>query len=1169
MADANPNNHVILWVNGNKIVVEEPSAAKTLASYLRDTLFLRGCKLGCSSSGCGSCTVSVQTKQTSTPFCIYACTTKLWTCHGASITTIESLVDSSLPEALVRNHGVQCGFCSPGMVMSAACKPKETDIEDCLQGNLCRCTGYRPILEAFKKHVEVAKNEEKKVTFEEVPSLEFTSDQSHYFMPQNLREVRDIQSRFEKTKFLQGGTGWYQRACSNQSRDYGVAIIHLGMVSEMQQINVSDQGVYLGAGVTLSHALNVLKGVTFCQPFVNALEGLASVQVRNQATIGGSLHWNHPSNDLKPLFKVYHCLVKYDQQNNFQPIEEILESKNLILEIFIPNPGLEWRGVFRKKASRKSFDLALLNMAALFTIEDEIVKDIRIIFAGKVGRGKAQETMRYLQGQPCTDLDETALLKHLSIDLNGHQTGCRMALDFILGMFDEKNAMPKKKSSMQVFKAEDLNDDDNIVVHKSIPHLWGTDLARGKAVFVADILPQPNELQLILIQSQAAHAEFNLENVSEVLKMEGIHGIITSQDIPEHRNYWGLMLKDERVLASKVVEYHGQVIGGILCSNQELGRKALAKLKIEYQHLPYVLNLKHAQQVFKSFETLENFGGTIPLVRNQDKPTGKGYLELNGTLRIAGAEHFYMEPHTVLVIPQGEKEELVLHFSTQEVCNVQEQLASVTGLPMHKIIVKNKRAGGGFGGKERMHVALIAGVAAIKYQRPIRLALSRAEDMQITGQRAESMVKYKVKVDKQNGRVMEANFQAYCNAGISADLSIPWILMLMMRIDGGYTFRNFSGQGQAIRTNSPSNTAFRGFGGPEGAMYSETLMDRIAEELNLPVLAVKEANLTQEGDLLHYGVSRVRGCTLQRCWHECLEKSQYELKQREIEAFNAKNPRVKRGISIVPIKFTPSMMTKSAMKGSALVRIYRDGSVLLSHGGIEMGQGLHTKMIQVASTALGCPMEWIHINETSSETLANTSPTGGSSGTDLNGPAVLDACHKINEKLAPFKEADPQGNWVSWVIAALQARVCLTVVGHYDQSPVDYDPVDQTGDPYAYFTFGACAVQVEVNCYTGQVNVINADIVMDVGKSLNPHIDVGQIEGAFMMVYGMITTEELKRDLASGQLLTCGPDNYKIPTASDVPQALNVYLLEHTGDGPTSAVYSSKGIGEPGILSAA
>ena len=1112
-----------------------------------------------------------------------------------------------MPEALASNHGVQCGFCSPGMVMSAYCcssKKSEciemTDIEDCLQGNLCRCTGYRPILEAFEKHgmkPESQVDDDKRGGGpgpKEVLSLHFVDDNAHhYFMPKSLIEVRAIQTRFKKTKFLQGNTGWYQQSMPCSSDDSMAAAtesctIHLGMVEEIKQIIIASKGVYLGAGVTLSHALSSLKNVPFCQPFVKALESLGSVQVRNQATVGGSIHWNHPSNDLKPLFRVYNCQVKYDQKDCYQPFETLSRTEEgLVTDIFIPNPGLNWRGIFCKKSSRKSFDLALLNMAALFCLENQVIKDIRIIFGGcistdeEVQPASPNETMRYLKGRQISSESfnsssaEEELLSSLMKDFNGNQTRSRIALYFITKLFEgrgKEKDKNKRKSSRQVFKEDQV--DGTMVVHKSIPHIWGKDLALGKAGFVNDILPQPKELQLILIQSQAPYANFCIQNMSEVLQCPGVVGAVTAEDIPKQQNYWGLMFKDERVFASGIVEYHGQVIGGLLCDDQQLGQKALAKLKIEYQHLsPHVLNLKHAKEVLNiDLESLESFGGSISLVRKQDSELKSDDLELSGTLRIGGVEHFYMEPHTVLAIPGTEKEELVLHFSTQEVCKVQEQLAFVTGLPMHKIIVKNKRAGGAFGGKERMHVALIAAVAARKYQRPVRLGLSRKEDMEISGQRSESMIDYKVKVDKSSGVITAADFVAFCNAGISADLSIPWILMLMMRIDGGYTLRHFNGQGKAVRTNSPSNTAFRGFGGPEGAIYAETIMDRIASELNLPVLSVKYANLTREGDLLHYGQSRVRGCTLEQCWQECLEKSHYALKEEAIIAFNTKNKRVKRGLSIVPIKFTPSMMTKSAMKGSALVRVYADGTVLLCHGGIEMGQGLHTKMIQVAATALGISPQWIHVNETSTETLANTSPTGGSSGTDLNGPAVLDACHILNSRLEPFKKLDPSGSWMSWVQAAIEARVCLTVVGHYDKSPVDYNPVTGIGDPFAYFTYGCCAVQVEVNCYTGEVSVLTADIVMDIGKSLNPSIDVGQIEGAFMMGLGSVTTEQLKRDLATGKLLSSGPDHYKIPTVSDVPQELNVYLLEPNdaaAAGPTSAVYSSKGIGEPGILSSA
>ena len=1181
-----------------KCEVPNVDSQLTLSTFLRKSLHLTGTKIGCGVSGCGSCTVTISRKNLDGNLKHYsanACSIKLWTLHGTHVTTIEGIGMSGpqingLQDRLHKKHGVQCGFCSPGMIMSVHSKVQSGDIEDvskCLQGNLCRCTGYRAILDAFKDVKDLGKEEFKPICEvivpDNVPSLNV---KNQLFAPQDLNEAIEIMMKYKgRYELINGGTGTYQMP----PKDPKDVLIHLGNVKELQTVNVEKDKIVIGAGVKLADLKSIFDQESWLEPFSKALETLASPQVRNQATIGGSIMWTHPASDLWPLYQVFDCHVQVktvDPLTKTFKMEELpADFDGLLTGLVIMRPPKSFNGTFMKKARRKEFDLALLNMAALADIEDEKVKEIKVAFGGSISlfrsnsgqRGLATSTVEYLKGKNIADISDKDLINAIDEDLQTedkslHNLKLTSALFFIKSFLKGSEVRPKMNevTSTQLFQNVPEDQDENDLLHRPISHRWGDELACGTATFVDDLKSLPDEHVLVLIRSDKAHAKIKKLDLAEALKNEGILGAITASDVVD--NQWGLMINDEPVLAGDKVEYHGQVIAGLVCKNKESGEKALEKVIIEYEDLPFVLNIKHAKEVLDlDLANQEVILAERIVERKQDLSLieeTNDTAKIQGVLRMGGVEHFYMEPNSVLAMP-GEKEELIVHHSTQEVTPTQKQIARVTGVPMHKIIVKNKRAGGGFGGKERMHIALMACVAAKKFKKPIRLVFTRKEDISLTGQRHESLVNYEILVDKNSGKILDASFEAFVNGGVSCDLSYPWMALLLFRIDSGYTFKNFKGVGRVLKTNSPSNTAFRGFGGPEGAFYIESIMDRICYDLNLSPLKVREVNMSTENDLLHHGESRLKICTIKRCWQACLEQSQYESKVQAANEFNQSSSDIKKGLAVIPMKFVPGLGAYGAMRGSALVRVYSDGSVLLTHGGIEMGQGLHTKMIQVASRTLKINPDLIHINEVSTETLANTSPTGGSCGTDLNGPAVQDACEKIKERVKPYQESNPSGSWADWVQTAIEDRVCLTVVGHYDTSPLNYDWNTDKGDYYAYFTYGACAVEVEVNCQTGDVTVMSADLVMDLGKSLNPAIDIGQVEGAFVMGLGSVTTEQLTRDLKTGQLLTDGPSFYKIPTVADVPRKFNVTLLENNEPGPQSAIYSSKGVGEPPIVASA
>ena len=1190
--------------SGEKQVVKNPPLDLTLVTYLREHLQLTGTKVACGEAGCGSCTVTLTGKDYEGKIshkAINSCITKLWTLHGTAITTVEGLGTPRsnlhpVQERIHKSHGIQCGFCTPGMVMSMSSELRnraglnETiDIEDvkkCLQGNLCRCTGYANIIEGFKTFCsEKSPHVDPKVPVEVtegslIHGIQLKNGEQRCYSPTDLNHLKEVLKTLDDFQFIQGGTGDYGVEKSNKSKN----LVYLGNITELKHVQVKEgQEIFLGSCIKLSEAMEVLQNFPCFLPFCEAISKLASPQVRNVASIGGAIFWAHPSSDLWPLFLVYGCKVMIDCLDGSDPKEIPIADaqKGLVLQLVIPWPAIDFEGQFKKMARRKEFDLAILNMGALLKRNGAIIEKAKIAFGGtdkllhehKGPRSTrlAQSTMAYLDGKSVEEVIEMTLQKAIIEDLEPNTSSYRvnLALYFVQTLLKQ----PPVKDSMAFFKSHQFytkfwNEGTTGLVHKPVPHLWGEELACGTAVFVDDMEPMKNGLTVVLIRSERSHAKISKLDFTAALQCEGVVGIVSALDVPGDQNLWGLFQANEEIFASEKVLYHGQIIAGIVCTNKKFGSIAKTSVIIDYEELPFVLNLKHARHYLKmDLEDLEVLGGEQVICRKQfdlEEPL-KNSIKLSGSLRVGSAEHFYMEPHSVMAVPVKEKDELIVYLSTQEVASAQAKLVKALNLPMSKIIVKNKRCGGGFGGKERMHSALIAAVAANKFRRPVKLILTRAEDMNTTGGRHESIMDYEVAVDRTNGKIIDAKFKAWANAGSSTDLSSIWVNILLLRSGGGYTLPNFEGRGRAVRTNSPSNTAFRGFGGPEASVFIETIIDRIAHELNMSPIDVRLVNLTKENDLLHHSQSRIKGCTLRQCWDECMAKSNYEAKLQAIKEFNLAHDDVKRGMSVIPFKFEPNLGDKVNMKGNAFIRVYEDGSVLLTHGGIEMGQGLHTKMIQVASTALGISADLIHINEISTETLANTVPTGGSCGTDLNGPAVLDACEKLVNILEPYKNADPEASWRSWVQAANLDRVNLNVTGFY-KSDFTYNFAQQTGDYFTYLTYGVGVVLVEVNCKTGQVDVLSADMVMDLGKSLNPAIDIGQVHGAFVQGMGTVLTEQLVRDVKTGKLLTEGPSHYKIPTIEDIPKEFNVTLLDNKGvEGPTSAIYSSKGVGEPPI----
>ena len=497
----------------------------------------------------------------------------------------------------------------------------------------------------------------------------------------------------------------------------------------------------------------------------------------------------------------------------------------------------------------------------------------------------------------------------------------------------------------------------------------------------------------------------------------------------------------------------------------------------------------------------------------------------------------------------------------------QAYVAQVTGVQANKVLSRVKRLGGGFGGKETRSIQLsgICAVAAKKVNRPVRCMLNRDEDMATSGQRHPFLSRWKVAVNK-DGKIQALDADVFCNAGWSQDLSGAVGDRALSHIDGCYLIPNIHVRGRLAKTNTVSNTAFRGFGGPQGMFIAESYMAEVADRLGMPVEEFRQMNFYKPHDITHFN-QELKDWYVPLMYQQVLEEADYKQRRKAVEDFNSKHKWKKRGLSIIPTKFGISFTAIFLNQAGALVHIYHDGSVLVAHGGTEMGQGLHTKMTMIAAQALGIPLSDVYISETATNTVANTSSTAASASSDLNGYAIADACDQLNARLAPYREKfGTNAPLKELAHAAYFDRVNLSANGFYKTPDIGYVWGPNTGQMFFYFTQGVTAAEVEIDTLTGDYTCLRADIKMDVGRSINPAIDYGQIEGAFVQGQGLFTTEESLWHRASGSLFTKGPGTYKIPGFRDIPQVFNVSLLKDVNWENLRTIQRSRGVGEPPLF---
>lgn len=715
-----------------------------------------------------------------------------------------------------------------------------------------------------------------------------------------------------------------------------------------------------------------------------------------------------------------------------------------------------------------------------------------------------------------------------------------------------------------------------------LPHDSARMHVMGTARYVDDQPVPEGTLHLAFGLSGIAHGDITAMDLEAVRSAPGVVMVLAAADLP-FANDVSPSDHDEPLLSDGRVHYLGQPVFLVVAESHAAARKAARAGRISYAERPAILTVDQALAAGNWFE-----GG--PVIWQKGEPEAAiaaAPLLVEGSLTLGGQEHFYLEGQAALALPQ-EGGDMIVQSSTQHPTEVQHKVADAIGTPMHAVRVEVRRMGGGFGGKESQGnaLAVACAVAARATGRPCKMRYDRDDDMTITGKRHDFRIDYRVGVDDR-GRILGLAFRHLVRCGWSMDLSLPVADRAMLHADNAYTLPNVRIESHRLRTNTQSATAFRGFGGPQGMLGIERVMDHIAHRLGRDPLAVRLANYYPAGPdsaghhttpyhqpvedfILHEMTARLR------------ERAGYDRRRAEIAAWNRQSPVLKRGLALTPVKFGISFTLTHLNQAGALVHVYQDGSVHLNHGGTEMGQGLFQKVAQVAARVFGIPPEAVRITATDTAKVPNTSATAASSGSDLNGMAVKAACETIRDRIAAHLAERHQARadgvlfedgmvrigtgeipFAEAAMAAYLGRVSLSATGYYATPKLSWDRQRGAGRPFLYFAYGVCVTEVAIDTLTGENRILRTDILHDAGSSLNPAIDIGQIEGGFVQGAGWLTTEELVWD-GKGRLTTHAPSTYKIPVASDRPRIFNVDLWDAPNREDT--IFRSKAVGEPPLM---
>jgi len=1197
-------------LNGKPVTVTGASTQTTLLDWLRAN-GTTGPKEGCAEGDCGACSLAMRDRDahgnaTWRSFC--SCITVLPMVDGRELLSVEGLAEGGphpVQTAMADRYGSQCGYCTPGFVMSMfegyhrADSDEAHRVADQLCGNLCRCTGYRPIRDAMD---DALKQRDKGDRFHlrlhdplpELPSLTLRGREGERFdRPQSVDELLSLRAAFPYAALVAGATEVGVEL--NKKPRAFPHLISTEAVAELHAIERRDGVVRIGGAATLTEIEERLGEAL--PSLGKMLSVFASRQVRNRATLAGNLVTASPIGDLAPVLMTFDATVELASVRGRRIValadfflgyrKTAMEADEVMVAVGIsdrPPHGLRVRGDSFKVSKRREMDISIVAGAFLVgTDQGGTIRHARLAFGGVAAttvRAKAAEAA--LIGLPFTVegiRPALAVLADEFTPITDARGGADYRRQLIPNLFEKfvsgDRSLAQDLPLDYVITPADATGDAS----RALRHESGLLHATGAARYVDDEAQRRGMLTLWPVTSPHAHARITRRDATAARALPGVAAVLFAEDIPG-ANDVGAVRRDETLLAAEEVCFHGHIVAVVVAADELIARRAASLVVVEYEPLPAVLGAQAALAA-DSFHT----SGHRIRRGDVDEALARAPHRLDGALTIGGQEHFYLESHAAWAEP-GDEGDVVVHSSTQHPSEVQAVVSHVLHVARNKVVVKAPRMGGGFGGKETQGntwAALVA-LAAAKTGRAVRVQLDRDVDLALTGKRHPFYAVWEVGFDEQ-GVLLGAKVNLTADGGWALDLSESICDRAVFHLDNAYYIPAVDFFGRVAKTNVCSHTAFRGFGGPQGMVVIEDILDRVARTLRLAPHEVRARNLYRgDGDrnTTHYG-ELIEDNRLGRIWPALMASSDFLARRAAIAESNALSAFIKRGIAITPVKFGISFTATFLNQAGALLHLYRDGSLQVNHGGTEMGQGLHTKVVGIAMRELGLARDAVRVMHTSTDKVPNTSATAASAGADLNGAAVRDACVTLRERLRPIAAAllDEPLDDVRWEGGAFVAngrsvaishkltelaylkQTPLSATGFYRTPGVHYDKVAGRGKPFHYFAFGAAVTEVEVDGYTGMKRLLRTDILHDVGDSLNPGVDRGQVEGGYVQGVGWLTGEELLWD-RDGRLLTHSASTYQIPAFSDAPRDLRVTLLPDAAQGNT--IHGSKAVGEPPLM---
>ena len=1309
-------------LNGRPVRVAGASPNTTLLEFLRGS-GLTGAKEGCAEGDCGACSVALIEQDAngkSAYRAVNSCLLPVCLLAGREVVSVEGVANAEcgmrnaelkklhpVQRAMAGGGGSQCGYCTPGFICSLFegyyrdDLRTPGDLDEQLAGNLCRCTGYRPIRDAAAEAFSCRRRGDESqtkignrqsaignqsepphvVSYEDefierlkksdarLGAAEYQFAGEKFFRPTSLVELLRLRNENPEARLIAGATELGLDITKRHQKF--PTLISTEAVAELKEIKATETEWHIGAAVTLTEIEDQL-GEEF-PALGDMLRVFGSRQIRNRATLGGNLVTASPIGDSAPVLLALEAKVVLVGQASRRSLtfgvqietgatpvlhertlpiggffvsyrKTALQPDEVLKTILIPRNGAA-AGRTRKMAwfkvsKRREMDISTVAGAFVADLDSQnIIRHVRLGYGGVAAMpARAKKTEAALLGKIWSEETIHGVLPILRTeftpisDVRGSAAYRSGLITSLLAKFyfdsvgDEVTSLKLKSpiANRQSPISQRLVTSSPARL-SSPPHESAHKHVTGEAMYVDD---QTNGMLATWpVCSPHARAKILKRDATAARRMPGIQAVLLAEDIPGLNDVG--TKHDEPLLAVDEVRFHSQLVALVVGESPAACRAAAEKVVVEYAPLAPVLTLQQALAE-KSFHNEPNFirrgdpekvfgsaGSGTGIWSVSSAANGAGTHRpdacaamLEGEFEFGGQEHFYLETNAAWA-ERGEDGAIFVASSTQHPSEVQQVIAHVLHLPANKVVVQMPRMGGGFGGKETQAAtpAALAALAAQHTGQPVRVRFNRDQDMALTGHRHPFLAQFKVGFDA-DGLLRAAQVQLTSNGGWSQDLSQAVTDRALFHLDNCYYIPAVEFRGQVAKTNLSSNTAFRGFGGPQGMLVMEEIIDRIARRLGLPPEVVRERNLyrgTGETNTTHYG-QLIEDNRIQTIWHELKKTSALEKRRAEIAAWNAAQPHAKRGLALTPVKFGISFTVTHLNQAGAFVLIYQDGTVQLNHGGTEMGQGLHTNVAMIAAQTLGVKLANIRVMPTSTDKVPNTSATAASAGTDLNGAAVKNACEILRARLAPvamelvgdevtslkskteneisqrlltsspaseeglvfadgfvFQREFPEAkvSFAEVVKQAYLARVSLATTGYYATPGIHWDRAAGRGRPFHYFANGAAVAEVEVDGFTGMHRVLRVDILHDVGDSVNEGVNRGQIEGGFVQGMGWLTAEELLWN-DQGVLLTHSPDTYKIPSIGDTPQIFNVALLQNAAQ--KSVVHGSKAVGEPPLM---